>query len=126
MNPILHLRWLHRIGLTCGAPWLNWTYPLLRHYYSPIMPSDRIQRTIDSLLDEVEQAVSRSDWAVAQDRARNVLALDPDNQDAAAFMAAADRAKAMSLLDESLAISSGLGMQPLVERVLSRREILGA
>ena len=37
-----------------------------------------------------------------------------------------DRAKAMSLLDESLAISSELGMRPLLERVLSRREILGA
>jgi tetratricopeptide (TPR) repeat protein len=37
-----------------------------------------------------------------------------------------DRAKAVSLLDESLAISSALGMQPLMERVLSRREILGA
>ncbi len=30
-----------------------------------------------------------------------------------------DREKAMSLLDESLAISSGLGMRPLMERVLS-------
>ena len=28
-----------------------------------------------------------------------------------------DRAKAMSLLDESLAISSELGMRPLMERV---------
>ena len=37
-----------------------------------------------------------------------------------------DRAKAASLLDESLAISSELGMRPLMERVLSRREILGA
>ena len=37
-----------------------------------------------------------------------------------------DRAKAMSLLDESLAISSELGMRPLMERVLSRREILKA
>ncbi len=35
-----------------------------------------------------------------------------------------DRAKAMPLLDESLAISSELGMRPLMERVLSRREIL--
>ena len=32
----------------------------------------------------------------------------------------------MSLLDGSLAISSGLGMRPLMERVLSRREILAA
>jgi len=37
-----------------------------------------------------------------------------------------DPAKAMSLLDESLAISSELGMRPLMERVLSRREILKA
>ncbi len=37
-----------------------------------------------------------------------------------------DRTKAMSLLDEALAISSELGMRPLMERVLSRREILGA
>ncbi|MCH8745942.1 MAG: AAA family ATPase [Chloroflexi bacterium] len=37
-----------------------------------------------------------------------------------------DREKAMSLLDESLAISSELGMRPLMERVLSRRDILGA
>ena len=35
-----------------------------------------------------------------------------------------DREKAMSLLDESLAISTELGMRPLMERVLSRREIL--
>ncbi len=37
-----------------------------------------------------------------------------------------DREKAMSLLDEALAISSELGMRPLMERVLSRREILKA
>ncbi len=37
-----------------------------------------------------------------------------------------DRARAITLLDESLAISSELGMRPLMERVLSRREILGA
>ena len=36
-----------------------------------------------------------------------------------------DRTKAMSLLDESLAVSSELGMRPLMERVLSRRGILG-
>ena len=36
-----------------------------------------------------------------------------------------DRAKAKSLLDESLAISSEMGMRPLMERVQSRREILG-
>ncbi len=34
------------------------------------------------------------------------------------------RAETMYLLDESLAISSELGMRSLMERVLSRREIL--
>ena len=37
-----------------------------------------------------------------------------------------DRSKAITMLDESLAISSELGMRPLMERVLSRREILKA
>jgi len=37
-----------------------------------------------------------------------------------------DRARAMFPLDKSLAISSELGMRPLMERVLSRREILKA
>ena len=37
-----------------------------------------------------------------------------------------DRERAMTLLEESLAISSELGMRPLMERVLSRREILKA
>lgn len=32
----------------------------------------------------------------------------------------------MSLLEEPLAISSELGMRPLIERVLSRRDVLGA
>jgi len=33
-----------------------------------------------------------------------------------------DKANAIQLLDESLAISTELGMRPLTERVLSRRE----
>ncbi len=40
--------------------------------------------------------------------------------------AAGDRAKAITLLEESLAISSELGMRPLMKRVMSRRDILGA
>ena len=37
-----------------------------------------------------------------------------------------DKAQATKMLDESLQISSDLGMRPLMERVLSRREILKA
>ena len=61
------------------------------------MASERIQRRIELLLDEADEAISRSDWAAVADRAQNVLALDPGNQDAAAFVAAAKRA--MGTLD---------------------------
>jgi len=37
-----------------------------------------------------------------------------------------DKEKTVSLLDEALTISSELGMQPLMERVLSRQKVLGA
>ena len=36
------------------------------------------------------------------------------------------RANSITLLDESLAISSELGMRPLMERLRSQREMLGA
>ena len=52
------------------------------------------------------------------------MLLDPSTSSGQAV--SDNRAKAMSLLDESLAISSDLGMRPLMERVLSRREILKA
>ena len=56
------------------------------------MASDRIQRQIDRFLDEAEEAVTQGDWSVAEDRARKVLALDPQNSDALTYVAAADRA----------------------------------
>ena len=56
------------------------------------MASDRIQRRIDLLLDEADQALADGDWAVVSDRSNKVLALDPDNTDAATYIAAAERA----------------------------------
>ena len=66
------------------------------------MASERIQRRMDLRLD--------LDYADAL--------LQPNG--------AGDRQKAMTLRKESLAISRELGMRPLMERVLSRREILRA
>ena len=54
------------------------------------MASDRIQRRIDILLDEADEAVAKSDWAVVLDRALNVLRLDPENQDARSYLTAAE------------------------------------
>ena len=65
---------------------------LPRRYYSLIMASERVQRRIDRLLDQVEEAVDQLDWATVGSRAQAVLALDPDNADAVNFLASAERA----------------------------------
>jgi hypothetical protein len=54
------------------------------------MPSERIQRRIDSLLDEADEAVSKLDLATVRDRARAVLGLDPGNSDAIGYIEAAE------------------------------------
>ena len=55
------------------------------------MASERIQRQIDRLLDQAEEAVESHQWDVVRARADSVLALDPENADALTFSAAADR-----------------------------------
>jgi serine/threonine protein kinase len=56
------------------------------------MLSDRVQRRIESLLDEADGAISRYDWEAVRQAAEAVLALSPDNSDAVTFLAAAGRA----------------------------------
>ena len=56
------------------------------------MASERIQRRIDSLLDEADQAIGNEDWPTVASRVRSVLAIDPANSDAVAYLAAAERA----------------------------------
>ena len=55
------------------------------------MPSKRIQRRIDSLLDEADDAYARHDWTAAEDRASTTLGLAPDNEDAGAILVAIAR-----------------------------------
>ncbi len=55
------------------------------------MTSERIQKRIESLLDEADAALVERDWATVLDRAQRVLALNPDNADARTFSAAAER-----------------------------------
>ena len=56
-----------------------WTRLPNRRYYCHIMASNRLQRQIERLLDEAEQALTDRDWEVVRQRARDVLAFDPDN-----------------------------------------------
>ena len=57
-----------------------------------LVVSERIQRQIDRLLDEAEEAASELDWAVVRDRATAVLAYQSENPDALAHLAAAEKA----------------------------------
>ena len=56
------------------------------------MTSERIQRQIERLLDQAEEAISTGDWSAARMHAQSVLALDESNTDAQAYIAAADKA----------------------------------
>ena len=58
------------------------------------MTSERFQRRIDRLLDQIEEAVDQLAWETVRDRAHAVLALEPGNADATDFLAAAERALA--------------------------------
>ena len=55
------------------------------------MPSERIQRQVDRLLDEAEAALAANDWPRVREAASNALRLDPENADARSFLEAADR-----------------------------------
>jgi len=55
------------------------------------MPSERTQRQIDRLLDEAEQAIASRDWTLVGQYAQDILRLDPENEDARNFLAAAER-----------------------------------
>ena len=55
------------------------------------MPTERMQRQIDGLLDEAEVAVRELDWETVRARTDAVLALDPENADARALLEAAAR-----------------------------------
>ncbi len=49
------------------------------------MVSERLQRRIEHLLDEAEEAITKLDWKVVHDRAQAVLAIDPENGDGLAL-----------------------------------------
>ena len=56
------------------------------------MATGRIQKQIDRLLDEAEEASADRKWEIVRDRAQHALTFDPENANATAFLAAAERA----------------------------------
>src|ERR1700674_1821010 len=65
------------------------------------MPSERVQRTVNQLLDESEQAAGAGEWARVQALCERVLTLDPENTDARSFLGGAERG--LSREEEGLA-----------------------
>ncbi len=61
-------------------------------YHTFIMVSERFQRRIDRILDQIEDAADRRDWAAVRQGALDLLVFDPENADAKNFLAAAQRA----------------------------------
>ena len=55
------------------------------------MTGDRISRRIEGLLDEADKAIASGEWELALEKSRDVLAFDPGNEDALAFVGAAER-----------------------------------
>ncbi|MDP6514815.1 MAG: protein kinase [SAR202 cluster bacterium] len=60
------------------------------------MVSERIQRQIDRLRDEAEQASAEQNWELVLEKARYVLTFDPENSARAAFLAVAESALGVS------------------------------
>ena len=56
------------------------------------MASESVQKRIAILLNEAQEAAAESDWAVVLNRAQNVLRMESENEEARAYLAAAERA----------------------------------
>ena len=54
------------------------------------MLSERVQRRIDRLLDQAEEAADKADWTALADFARRVLLIDAENADAKTLLTMAD------------------------------------
>ena len=56
------------------------------------MVSERLQRRIYRILEQLEDAADRRDWPAVRQGALDLLVFDPVNEDAKNFLAAAERA----------------------------------
>jgi len=65
------------------------------------MLSDRVQRHIDRLLDEADQAIALRQWEELRATCETLLSLDPDNSDATRYLALADKSLAADVVSGS-------------------------
>jgi hypothetical protein len=76
------------------------------------MPSERIRRQIDRLLDQAEEATERKAWAEVRELAQRALALDAENAEARAIAAMAAEELGTEPAPESVESGSSGGSQP--------------
>ena len=55
------------------------------------MASERQQRRLDRLLDQIDEAETNANWESVRDLALDVLAIDAENAEANAYLEAAER-----------------------------------
>ena len=55
------------------------------------MASERMQRRLERLLDQIDEAEANGNWESVRDLALDVLAIDSDNADATVYLEAAER-----------------------------------
>jgi uncharacterized membrane protein YhaH (DUF805 family) len=65
------------------------------------MLSDRVQRQIDRLLDEADQAIALRCWEELRATCETLLSLDPDNADAARYLILANDSLAKDVVSDS-------------------------
>ena len=70
------------------------------------MTSERVQRRISRLLEQIEDAMDELNWESVRDCSQAVLALDAENQDAVAFLAAAARALSSATVERAPGITA--------------------
>ena len=76
------------------------------------MASERVQRRIERLLDQIEDAADQLNWVEVQERANALLAYDPENQDALTFLAVAERALTARSGSPSTSPAASAGFSP--------------
>ena len=65
------------------------------------MLSERVQRHIDRLLDEADQAIALQQWEDLRATCETLLSLDPDNSDAARYLVLANDSLAKDVVSDS-------------------------
>ena len=68
------------------------------------MASDRIQRRVERLLDQIEQEADQRNWQLVLELAREALGFAPDNTDAKAFLGVAEERLGSTSVVESPAV----------------------